>query len=50
MQIKTAMKYHLTLVGMAIKKTPTNNTLLLCGESANWQSYYGQQDGDSLEN
>ena len=30
MQIKTTMKYHFTLVGMAIKKTSTNNTLLLC--------------------
>ena len=50
MQIKTTMKYHLTLVGVAIKKTSTDNTLLLCGGSANWHSYYGQQDGDSLEN
>ena len=50
MQIKTTMKYHLILVGMAINKKSTNNTLLHCGRSANWHSYYGKQAGDSLEN
>ena len=49
-QIKTTMKYHLTLVGMAINKKSTNSTLLLCGRSANWHSYYGKEAGDSLEN
>ena len=49
-QIKTTMKYHLTLVGMAINKKPTNSTLLHCGRSANWHSYYGKQAGESLEN
>ena len=33
MQIKTTMKYHLTLVRMAIKKTSTNNKSWRdCGE------------------
>ena len=44
------MKYHLTLVGMAINKKSTNSTLLLCGRGANWHSYYGKDAGDSLEN
>ena len=44
------MKYHLTLVGMAINKKSTNSTLLHCGRSANWHTYCGKEGGDSLEN
>ena len=50
MQIKTTIKYHLTLVGMTINKKSTNSTLLHCGGSANWHSYYVKQAEDSLEN
>ena len=58
MQIKTTMRYHFTMVRMAIIKKSTNNKCCRgCGkekpsivESANWYSHYGEQYGDSLKN
>ena len=60
MQIKTMMKYHPTLVRMAIIKKSTNNKcwrvcgerepFYTVGENANWNSHYGEQCGDSLKN
>ena len=58
MQIKTTMRYHFTLVRMAIIKKSTNNKYWRgCGkekpstvERANWYSHYGEQYGDSLKN
>ena len=59
MQIKT-MRYHLTLIRMAIVKNSTNNK---CGEgvekrepsyiiggNVNWCSHYEEQNGGSLKN
>ena len=56
---KTAMRYHLTLVRMAIIKKSTINAgadvekkepSYPAGENINWCSYYGEQYGGSLEN
>ena len=58
MQIKTTMRYHLTLVRMAIIKTSTNagegvekrETFYTVGGSVNWYSHYGEWYGGSLKN
>ena len=58
MQIKTAMRYHLTLVRMAItKKATSSKSWKGCGEkgtllhfldgNVNWCSHYGKQCGGS---
>ena len=59
MQIKTTMRYHLTLVRMAnIKKSITINAgkgmekrepSCTVGGNVNWYSRYGRQYGDSLK-
>ena len=59
-QNKPTMRYHLTLVRMAIINKITNNKCWRgCGEressytvggNVNWYSHYGKQCGDSLEN
>ena len=59
MQIKTTMKYHLTLVRMAnIKKNPQTldagegvgkRELCVVDGNVNWYSHYGEQCGDSLK-
>ena len=56
MQIKTTVRYHLTLVRTAIIKKSTNNKCWRgCGErccnvgNVNWYSHYGIWYGDSLE-
>ena len=61
MQIKTKMRYHLTLIRMAIIKKSTNKKCWRAGEEKktpstllvglkNWCSYYGKQYGGSLKN
>ena len=61
-QIKTTMRYYVTLVRMAIIKKSTNN-IINAGEglekrgpsytasgNVNWYSYYGEQYGSSIKN
>ena len=53
MQVKTTMRYHLTLVSMAIIKKSTNNkcwrgcgkkgNILHVGRNLSWYSHYGKQ-------
>ena len=60
MQMKTIMKYHLTLVRMAIiEKSINSKCWRVCGEkrllyivggNVNWYNHYGKQYGESLEN
>ena len=60
MQIKTTMRYHLTLVRMdTIKNSTKNKCWRGCRKrepsctadgNVNWYSHYGTQDGDSLKN
>ena len=59
MQIKTTMRYHLTLVRMAIIKKSTINAgegmekrepSYTVGGNVNWYSPYGEQYGGSLIN
>ena len=58
MQVKTTMRYHLTLVRMAIIKTSTNagegvekrETFYTVGGNVNWYSHYGEWYGGSLKN
>ena len=61
MQVKTTVRYHLTLVRMAIIKKSTNDTCwrgcrekgtlpCYCKENVNWFSQYGEEYGGSLRN
>ena len=60
LQIKTLMRYHLSLVRMTIIKKPTNNKfwrgcgekgiLLYCLQQSKWYSHYEEQYGVSLIN
>ena len=53
------MRYHLTLVRMAIIKKSTNNKCwrgcgekgipLYCSENVNWNRHYGEQHGGVLK-
>ena len=60
MQIKTTMRYHLTLVRVAItNKSQITNAgegvekrvpSLTVGGNVNWYNHYGKQYGDTSEN
>ena len=60
MQIKTTMRYHLTLVKVGHQYKSTKNkywrgcgekgTLLHIGENVNWYNHYGKQHVGSLKN
>ena len=60
MQIKTTVRYHLTLVRMAIIKNlqiinagegvEKREPFYTVGGSVNWCSHYGEQYGGSLKN
>ena len=60
MQIKTTMRYHLTLVRMAIIKrlqiinakegVEKREPSYIVGGNVNWYNHYGKQCGGSLEN
>ena len=57
MQIKTTLRFHLTLIRMAIIKNTRNNKCwqgygekvhsYIAGGTANWCNPYGKQYGDS---
>ena len=54
-QIKTTMRYHLTLVRMAIIRNPGKHVeksepSCTVGGNVNWRSHYGEQYGCSLRN
>ena len=57
-QIKTTMRYHLTLIRMAIIKMSTNagegvekrEPSCTIGGNVNWYSHYGRRYRDSLKN
>ena len=58
--IKTTMRYHLTMVRMAIIKSlkiinagegvEKKEPFYTVGENVNWYSHYGKQYGGSLKN
>ena len=59
MQIKTTMRYHLTVDGGHQKNLQTitaaggvekRNSFYIVGGNANWYSHYGEQCGDTLKN
>ena len=60
MQIKTAMKYHLTLVRMAVIKSLQAINAVDCIKkreppcttvgNLGWCNHYGEPSGDSLQN
>ena len=59
MQVKTTMRYHLTLVRVALIKMSTNNAgegvekrvhSCTLGRNVNWYSHYGRWYEDSLKN
>ena len=59
MQVKSTMRYYLTVVRMALMKKSTNNNAgkgvekmehsCTVSRNVNWYSYYGRQYGDSLK-
>ena len=60
LQIRTAVKYHLTPIRMAVIKKSTNNNAgegvekrepsYIFGGNANEYSHYGEQCGDAFKN